>query len=87
MLSTVWMSGGRRPEPSVSNQLAASPPLQAAAYASEDGVLTEAMIDARVADALQQHEQKMEWLKAEGTDPNKEAGKSQRLPLPVGTAV
>ncbi|EMP25974.1 ATPase family AAA domain-containing protein 3-B [Chelonia mydas] len=60
---------------------------QAAAYASEDGVLTEAMIDARVADALQQHEQKMEWLKAEGTDPNKEAGKSQRLPLPVGTAV
>uniref|UniRef100_A0A669QVB8 ATPase family AAA domain containing 3A n=1 Tax=Phasianus colchicus TaxID=9054 RepID=A0A669QVB8_PHACC len=38
---------------------------QAAAYASEDGVLTEAMIDARVADAVQQHRQKMEWLKAE----------------------
>ncbi|XP_065277321.1 ATPase family AAA domain-containing protein 3A [Emys orbicularis] len=60
---------------------------QAAAYASEDGVLTEAMIDARVADAVQQHKQKMEWLKAEGTDPGKEAGKSQRLPLPVGLAV
>ncbi|TFK13673.1 transmembrane and coiled-coil domain-containing protein 4 [Platysternon megacephalum] len=60
---------------------------QAAAYASEAGVLTEAMIDARVADAVQQHKQKMEWLKAEGTDPSKEAGKSQRLPLPVGTAV
>ncbi|XP_008165511.2 ATPase family AAA domain-containing protein 3-like [Chrysemys picta bellii] len=60
---------------------------QAAAYASEDGVLTEAMIDARVADTVQQHKQKMEWLKAEGTDPSKEAGKSQRLPLPVGPAV
>uniref|UniRef100_A0A8C0FX90 ATPase family AAA domain containing 3A n=1 Tax=Chelonoidis abingdonii TaxID=106734 RepID=A0A8C0FX90_CHEAB len=60
---------------------------QAAAYASEDGVLTEAMIDARVADAVQQHKQKMEWLKAEGTEPSKEAGKSQRLPLPTGTAV
>ncbi|XP_053865269.1 ATPase family AAA domain-containing protein 3-like [Malaclemys terrapin pileata] len=60
---------------------------QAAAYASEDGVLTEAMIDARVADAVQQHKQKMEWLKAEGTDPSKEAGKSQRLPLPVEPAV
>ncbi|XP_050787427.1 ATPase family AAA domain-containing protein 3 isoform X2 [Gopherus flavomarginatus] len=60
---------------------------QAAAYASEDGILTEAMIDARVADAVQQHKQKMEWLKAEGTEPSKEAGKSQRLPLPMGTAV
>ncbi|XP_034609041.1 ATPase family AAA domain-containing protein 3-like [Trachemys scripta elegans] len=60
---------------------------QAAAYASEGGVLTEAMIDARVADAVQQHKQKMEWLKAEGTDPSKEAGKSQRLPLPVEPAV
>nr|XP_008165511.1 ATPase family AAA domain-containing protein 3-like [Chrysemys picta bellii] len=60
---------------------------QAAAYASEDGVLTEAMIDARVADTVQQHKQKMEWLKEEGTDPSKEAGKSQRLPRPVGSAV
>lgn len=55
-------------------------PLQAAAYASEDGVLTEAMIDARVADAVQQHKQKMEWLKAEGVEP----GKSQPLPLTMG---
>uniref|UniRef100_A0A8C3PCK4 ATPase family AAA domain containing 3A n=1 Tax=Chrysemys picta bellii TaxID=8478 RepID=A0A8C3PCK4_CHRPI len=59
---------------------------QAAAYASEDGVLTEAMIDARVADTVQQHKQKMEWLKEEGTDPSKEAGKSQRLPRPVGVS-
>nr|XP_028596707.1 ATPase family AAA domain-containing protein 3A isoform X2 [Podarcis muralis] len=45
---------------------------QAAAYASEDGVLTEAMIDARVADAVQQHKQKMEWLKAEGVEAGQE---------------
>lgn len=35
---------------------------QAAAYSSEDGVLTEAMIDARVDDAVKQHLQKMDWL-------------------------
>lgn len=39
------------------------------AYASEDGVLTEAMMDARVRDAIRQHQQKMQWLKAEGTGP------------------
>uniref|UniRef100_A0A673ZFL2 ATPase family AAA domain containing 3A n=1 Tax=Salmo trutta TaxID=8032 RepID=A0A673ZFL2_SALTR len=39
---------------------------QAAAYSSEDGVLTEAMIDARVDDALRQHAQKMDWLHMEG---------------------
>uniref|UniRef100_G1QGQ3 ATPase family AAA domain containing 3A n=1 Tax=Nomascus leucogenys TaxID=61853 RepID=G1QGQ3_NOMLE len=38
----------------------------ASAYASEDGVLTEAMMDTRVRDAVQQHQQKMCWLKAEG---------------------
>ncbi|KAM9298952.1 ATPase family AAA domain-containing protein 3A [Gastrophryne carolinensis] len=46
---------------------------QAAAYASEDGILTEAMIDARVADAVRQHKQKMEWLKAEGKEGEKDA--------------
>uniref|UniRef100_A0A8C4H524 AAA+ ATPase domain-containing protein n=1 Tax=Dicentrarchus labrax TaxID=13489 RepID=A0A8C4H524_DICLA len=35
---------------------------QAAAYSSEDGVLTEAMIDSRVNDAIKQHAQKMDWL-------------------------
>jgi len=35
---------------------------QAAAYSSEDGVLTEAMIDARVDGAIKQHLQKMDWL-------------------------
>uniref|UniRef100_A0A8C5DQ00 AAA+ ATPase domain-containing protein n=1 Tax=Gouania willdenowi TaxID=441366 RepID=A0A8C5DQ00_GOUWI len=35
---------------------------QAAAYSSEDGILTEAMIDARVDDAIKQHLQKMDWL-------------------------
>ncbi|XP_078281311.1 ATPase family AAA domain containing 3 [Rhinoraja longicauda] len=38
---------------------------QAAAYASEDGVLTELMIDARVTEAIRQHQQKMVWLKNE----------------------
>uniref|UniRef100_A0A4W4HEI6 AAA+ ATPase domain-containing protein n=1 Tax=Electrophorus electricus TaxID=8005 RepID=A0A4W4HEI6_ELEEL len=38
---------------------------QAAAYSSEDGVLTEAMIDARVDDAIRQHQQKMDWLHVE----------------------
>ncbi|KAF1391659.1 hypothetical protein PFLUV_G00044380 [Perca fluviatilis] len=38
---------------------------QAAAYSSEDGVLTEAMIDARVNDAVKQHLQKMDWLHGE----------------------
>ncbi|KAJ8360722.1 hypothetical protein SKAU_G00172470 [Synaphobranchus kaupii] len=38
---------------------------QAAAYSSEDGVLTEAMIDARVEDAIRQHLQKMDWLQRE----------------------
>ncbi|XP_049437990.1 ATPase family AAA domain-containing protein 3-A-like [Epinephelus fuscoguttatus] len=35
---------------------------QAAAYSSEDGVLTEVMIDSRVDDAIKQHAQKMDWL-------------------------
>ncbi|XP_076003321.1 ATPase family AAA domain containing 3 [Genypterus blacodes] len=41
---------------------------QAAAYSSEDGILTEAMIDARVDDAVKQHLQKMNWLHGEGED-------------------
>ncbi|KFW67880.1 ATPase family AAA domain-containing protein 3-A, partial [Pygoscelis adeliae] len=60
---------------------------QAAAYASEDGVLTEAMIDARVADAVQQHKQKMEWLKTEGAEANKGTGRNSLLPFPKGTPV
>lgn len=60
---------------------------QAAAYASEDGVLTEAMIDARVADAVQQHRQKMEWLKAEGAEASKEGVRTPLLPFPKGTPV
>nr|XP_055238165.1 ATPase family AAA domain-containing protein 3B isoform X4 [Gorilla gorilla gorilla] len=39
---------------------------QATAYASKDGILTEAMMDACVQDAVQQYRQKMRWLKAEG---------------------
>ncbi|NWH40147.1 ATD3A protein, partial [Chloropsis hardwickii] len=58
---------------------------QAAAYASEDGVLTEAMLDARVADAVQQHRQKMEWLKKEGAEANKGTDRNPLLPFPKGT--
>uniref|UniRef100_A0A8C5H1B2 Uncharacterized LOC114467120 n=1 Tax=Gouania willdenowi TaxID=441366 RepID=A0A8C5H1B2_GOUWI len=48
---------------------------QAAAYSSEDGILTEAMIDSRVDDAIKQHAQKMDWLLME-------AGESLRRKLP-----
>ncbi|KGL82018.1 ATPase family AAA domain-containing protein 3-A, partial [Tinamus guttatus] len=58
---------------------------QAAAYASEDGVLTEAMIDARVADAVQQHRQKMDWLKAEGAEGSQ--GALRNSPFPAGSPV
>ena len=34
---------------------------QAAAYASEDGILSKAMMMARVNDAIIQHDRKMEW--------------------------
>ncbi|CAG5981089.1 unnamed protein product [Menidia menidia] len=54
---------------------------QAAAYSSEDGVLTEAMIDARVDDAVKQHHQKMDWLRGE------EEGQAKSLtPPPAGAA-
>ncbi|XP_067826598.1 ATPase family AAA domain containing 3 [Heptranchias perlo] len=59
---------------------------QAAAYASEDGILTEAMIDSRVTDAVRQHKQKMEWLKTEGREKTK--GIQHLVPtLPEGTPV
>uniref|UniRef100_A0A8C9RRY6 ATPase family AAA domain containing 3A n=1 Tax=Scleropages formosus TaxID=113540 RepID=A0A8C9RRY6_SCLFO len=47
---------------------------QAAAYSSEDGVLTEAMIDARVDDAIRQHRQKMDWLHREGLESGAKVG-------------
>lgn len=60
---------------------------QAAAYASEDGILTEAMIDARVDDAVRQHKQKMEWLKAEAKEGEKGASKNPLQHLLEGTPV
>uniref|UniRef100_A0A2K6B580 ATPase family AAA domain containing 3C n=1 Tax=Macaca nemestrina TaxID=9545 RepID=A0A2K6B580_MACNE len=42
---------------------------QAMAYASEDGVLTEAMLDAHVEDFVEQHQEKMQWLKRDGLGP------------------
>ncbi|CAI5442996.1 unnamed protein product [Caenorhabditis angaria] len=38
---------------------------QASAYASETGILTEEIIDRNTADAMVQHEHKMEWLERE----------------------
>uniref|UniRef100_A0A3B3RD06 ATPase family AAA domain containing 3A n=1 Tax=Paramormyrops kingsleyae TaxID=1676925 RepID=A0A3B3RD06_9TELE len=58
-------------------------PLQAAAYSSEDGVLTEAMIDARVEDAIRQHKQKMDWLHREEAESVGKAG----VILPPGGAL
>lgn len=55
------------------------PYYQAMAYSSEDGVLTEAMMDARVQDAVQQHQQKMQWLTVER--PDSEASKPPRPSL------
>ncbi|XP_074543588.1 ATPase family AAA domain containing 3 [Halichoeres trimaculatus] len=54
---------------------------QAAAYSSEDGVLTEAMIDARVDDAVKQHLQKMDWLHGE----EEALGRSLTPPSPGAT--
>lgn len=44
---------------------------QASAYASEDGVLTEEIIDRNTAEALRQHAQKMNWLKLETSPDHK----------------
>uniref|UniRef100_A0A6Q2WVR6 AAA+ ATPase domain-containing protein n=1 Tax=Esox lucius TaxID=8010 RepID=A0A6Q2WVR6_ESOLU len=56
---------------------------QAAAYSSEDGVLTEAMIDSRVDDAVRQHLQKMDWLHGDIEEaPAKSADKSKLHPVP-----
>lgn len=77
MLVPKVVSGSRlRALASLCKQLASLHSLfyQAMAYSSEDGVLTEAMMDARVQDAVQQHQQKMQWLKVER--PDSEASKS-----------
>lgn len=50
-------------------------------------MLTEAMMDARVADAVRQHRQKMEWLKTEGAEATKETDRNPLLPFPKGTPV
>ena len=52
---------------------------QATAYASEDGILTEKMIDARVIDALRAHQKKAVWLAdEEGSDASRKSGKSSK---------
>uniref|UniRef100_A0A8C8DBZ6 AAA+ ATPase domain-containing protein n=1 Tax=Oncorhynchus tshawytscha TaxID=74940 RepID=A0A8C8DBZ6_ONCTS len=56
---------------------------QAAAYSSEDGVLTEAMIDARVDEAMRQHLQKMDWLHGH----TKEAGAKSTISPSAGPSI
>ncbi|MBN3322029.1 ATD3A protein, partial [Atractosteus spatula] len=58
---------------------------QAAAYSSMDGVLTEAMIDTRVVDAIRQHQQKMDWLRQEHAEGEGKPGITP--PPPEGTPV
>ncbi|XP_068454684.1 ATPase family AAA domain-containing protein 3-A-like [Clinocottus analis] len=58
---------------------------QAAAYSSEDGVLTEAMIDLRVDDAVKQHAQKMDWLLMEAGEGVGKVG--VRLPREMAAAI
>lgn len=46
--------------------------IQAGGYASEDGVVTRAMIMERVEDAVKQHVQKMAWLSEEENRENRQ---------------
>ena len=52
---------------------------QAAGYASEEGVLTRAMIMDRVQDAIKSHSQKIKWLSDEEIRENRDVSyKSQK---------
>lgn len=51
---------------------------QAAGYASEDGVLSKAMIMDRVADAVRNHSQKLQWLSDEEIRENRNVGYKSR---------
>jgi hypothetical protein len=46
--------------------------LQASAYASEDGILTEQMVDARVMDVMEQHSKKVTWQKEDALRPGRQ---------------
>ncbi|XP_064642219.1 ATPase family AAA domain-containing protein 3-A-like [Lineus longissimus] len=45
---------------------------QASAYASEDGILTEQMVDDRVSDAIEQHAKKVTWQKEDSLRPGQQ---------------
>ncbi|GAU98002.1 hypothetical protein RvY_09207 [Ramazzottius varieornatus] len=47
---------------------------QSSAYASEDGILTEKMVDARVDDVLKQHKQKVTWRAEDENQYRKSSG-------------
>ncbi|CAH1239704.1 ATAD3A [Branchiostoma lanceolatum] len=56
---------------------------QATAYASEDGVLGEDLIDARVQDAVVAHRQKMEWLQTQTPESAGSPPPAKSAPSPV----
>ena len=58
---------------------------QASAYASEDGVLTEAMIDARVDDAIRAHKKKILWQERQERGEKLQAGENMAVIPPKGT--
>ncbi|KAJ8320477.1 hypothetical protein KUTeg_002064 [Tegillarca granosa] len=59
---------------------------QAAAYASETGVLTEEMIDEKVNDAVKQHQQKVDWQKDHDKKITSELGTSYQSEKDASTA-
>lgn len=48
--------------------------LQAAAYASDDGILTEKMIDERVQDSIKQHIKKVKWQEEQDAKSKEQLG-------------
>lgn len=59
---------------------------QAAAYASETGVLTEEMIDEKVNDAVKQHQQKVDWQKDQDKKITSELGTAYQSEKDASTA-
>ena len=60
---------------------------QAAGYASEDGVLTRAMIMDRVRDAIRSHSQKIRWLSEEEIRENRDIAYKSKKSQQSNTAL
>lgn len=55
--------------------------LQAAAYASSDGILTEKMVDEKVDDTIRAHQKKIMWRSEQEDSKHGSASKAGVLPL------